>query len=206
MPFVNTREEIGERATLDGLIDGTLEELRDNTAVSLSDAKTGLFKNHLGLKTIVLPNFIIGGNQYFSTANVNNDSTSPYIPAAEIIVIKCSNFSSTFGHCGNVRVFDLYRTAGGGIAGYMFKRCYNMDTLIIRNQDIVGLNQTTNVFDYTPFASGGTGGTLYVPSALISSYQSATNWSTILGYANNQILPIEGSIYDGYYADGSPIE
>lgn len=27
-----------------------------------------------------------------------------------------------------------------------------------------------------------------------------------LGYANNQILPIEGSIYETKYADGTPIE
>ena len=52
--------------------------------------------------------------------------------------------------------------------------------------------------------SNGSGGTLYVPQALISTYQSATNWSTILGYANNQILPIEGSIYENQYADGTP--
>ena len=48
-------------------------------------------------------------------------------------------------------------------------------------------------------------GKLYVPSSLISSYQAATNWSTILGYANNQILPIEGSMYETQYADGTPI-
>ena len=65
----------------------------------------------------------------------------------------------------------------------------------------------SNVNAFTgAFASGGTGGTLYVPQALIASYQSATNWSTILGYANNQILPIEGSIYETQYADGTPIE
>ena len=50
-----------------------------------------------------------------------------------------------------------------------------------------------NAFVGTPFASGGSGGTLYVPAALIPSYQSATNWSTILGYANNSIQAIEGS-------------
>ena len=56
-----------------------------------------------------------------------------------------------------------------------------------------------------PFANGKSGGTLYVPADMISSYQSATNWSTILGYANNQILPIEGSIYETQYVDGTPI-
>lgn len=82
----------------------------------------------------------------------------------------------------------------------------NLATLIIRNADAVPTLGNISWFNNTPFASGKAGGTLYVPSALISSYQSATNWSTILGYANNQILPIEGSIYETQYADGTPIE
>ena len=54
---------------------------------------------------------------------------------------------------------------------------------------------------------------LYVPNDLISSYQSASNWSTILGYANNQIKSIESTHTDPnapidltlYYIDGTPI-
>lgn len=37
---------------------------------------------------------------------------------------------------------------------------------------------------------------LYVPSAQVAGYQAAANWSTILGYANNNILPVEGSPYE----------
>ena len=70
-----------------------------------------------------------------------------------------------------------------------------------------------NWFSSTPFASGGTGGTIYVPSARLSAYQSATNWSTIIGYANNQIKTIESTHTDPdapidlttHYADGTPI-
>lgn len=77
--------------------------------------------------------------------------------------------------------------------------------LIIRKASVVPL-QNVGAFASTPFASGGTGGTLYVPNALISSYQSANNWSTILGYASNSIQAIEGSYYETHYADGTPIE
>ena len=82
-----------------------------------------------------------------------------------------------------------------------FFRCAVLNTLVLRNNTICKLSGI-GAFQSSPFASGGTGGTLYVPSALISSYQSATNWSTILGYENNKILPIEGSIYETKYADG----
>lgn len=80
----------------------------------------------------------------------------------------------------------------------------NVSVLIMRSPSVVSLSNI-NSFPPATFGSNGTGGTLYVPSALISSYQSATNWSTILGYTNNQILPIEGSIYETQYADGTPI-
>lgn len=87
-----------------------------------------------------------------------------------------------------------------------FNGCTSLTNLIIRRTSSVCALTNINAFTNTPFASGGTGGTLYVPQSLISSYQSASNWSTILGYANNQILPIEGSIYETQYADGTPIE
>ena len=80
-----------------------------------------------------------------------------------------------------------------------------METLILRTSTVTPLNNI-NAFNNTPFASGKTGGTLYVPSALISSYQSASNWSTILGYADNSIQAIEGSYYETHYADGTVIE
>jgi hypothetical protein len=210
LSFVNTREELGERATLDGLIDGTLEVLRDDSEVELTSASGGLFKNHLGLKTIVLPNFRLRSGQYFSTAATTTE-TSIYLPVAETIVIKLTSdyyahpTTSVFTHCDYAKVIDSYKYSGSGISTNLFYRCKSLNTLIIRNTALVALGSLT-AFTYTPFASDGTGGTLYVPSSLIAIYQSATNWSTILGYENNQILPIEGSIYDGYYADGSPIE
>lgn len=80
----------------------------------------------------------------------------------------------------------------------------NLATIIIRSSDVPTLGNNS-VFSETAFASSGTGGTFYVPRSLISSYQSATNWSTVLGYANNSIQAIEGSQYENYYADGTPI-
>ena len=85
-----------------------------------------------------------------------------------------------------------------------FSNCSSLQTLIIRKNTLSDLSNISN-FNGTPFAENGTGGILYVPQVLISEYQSATNWSTILGYTNNQILPIEGSKYKNYYADGTPI-
>ena len=78
-----------------------------------------------------------------------------------------------------------------------------MDTIILRRKiSIVTLN---NLSGWTGKFVNGTGGKLYVPQALISEYETASNWVTLLAYDNNQILPIEGSAYENYYADGTLI-
>lgn len=97
---------------------------------------------------------------------------------------------------------DLGKTYNSSIMGY-FMTDSTATILILRSPSVVPLNHIGSL--PTPFQSGKSGGTLYVPSDLISSYQSASNWSTILGYPNNRIEAIEGSIYETQYADGTPI-
>lgn len=97
------------------------------------------------------------------------------------------------------------------IKGYYFSGQYNMNILVLRRTAVVNLQN--NGFGYCSFASGGNGCTLYVPASLLESYRLATNWSTILGYANNSIKSIESTHTDPdapidltqYYADGTPI-
>ena len=116
-------------------------------------------------------------------------------------------YSSTFVNCSSLQIADLgvLGATSRGLSAQDFRGCSSLKTLILRKSDGICPLGDINCFQNSAFGSTGTGGTLYVPSALISSYQAATNWSTILGYANNQILPIEGSIYETQYADGTPI-
>ena len=46
---------------------------------------------------------------------------------------------------------------------------------------------------------------VWVPSALIASYQTATNWATRYNAGTITFHAIEGSEYEHYYADGTPI-
>lgn len=81
-------------------------------------------------------------------------------------------------------------TTNAAIIGtYAFANNSNLTSLTLPSETLVPL-ANTNAFTGTPFASGNAGGTLYVPSSLIASYQAATNWSTILGYSTNQIQAI----------------
>lgn len=118
-------------------------------------------------------------------------------------------YNNGLANCENLIGVDLY-------TGYLGSSVFANDTkfkyLVIRKGAVSSLGNS-NSFNNTPFASGKAGGILYVPASLISNYQSATNWSTILGYANNQIKSIESTATDPdapvdlttHYIDGTPI-
>lgn len=171
------------------------------------------------LTTLSLPNLIslVGSYAFGDSTNLS----SFYFP--KLTTISNTNNFNTAGSTTsaivlpslatipNNNVFNSYRGVAIDIGGtlsrfnqYVFQSSTNFNTLILRKSDVVELGNINN-FQNTPFASGKAGGTLYVPQSLISSYQSATNWSTILGYSTNSIAAIEGSQYENYYADGTQI-
>lgn len=124
-------------------------------------------------------------------------------------------YASVFKGCTNIKAVDIGGTAdsGQGFArGEAFSGDTKLNIVVLRANSVYPLSQIS-CFTNTPFASGKAGGTLYVPASLISSYESATNWSTILGYPNNQIKSIESTHTDPnapvdltlYYVDGTPI-
>lgn len=112
-------------------------------------------------------------------------------------------YTACFQNCINLLAVDV-STTFNATRQSMFANCQKLSIFIIRKNAVVALSHT-NCFNGTPFASGKTGGALYVPSAYVDSYKTATNWATILGYENNQILPIEGSDYEFFFADGTEI-
>jgi hypothetical protein len=93
------------------------------------------------------------------------------------------------GGCTKLTTCDLGPVAS--IAANGFNGDTMMKRLILRRSDSVTALTNINAFTNTPFASGKAGGILCVPSSLISAYQAATNWSTILGYSTNSIVSIE---------------
>lgn len=114
-------------------------------------------------------------------------------------------YAQVFKGCSGLEAVDIGNPYTHRFESENFGQCSSLTVLVIRKNSVVALQGGINVFISTPFASNGAGGTLYVPQALIADYQAATNWITILGYANNRIQAIEGSQYENYYADGTPI-
>ncbi len=98
------------------------------------------------------------------------------------------------------------------IGNQAFKNVASLNTLIFRSNTPLVLSFEA-VFDGTPFASSGSGGTIYIPKVLYDElgtgsaldYKAATNWSTIDSYGTITWAQIEGSIYETQYADGTPI-
>ena len=85
--------------------------------------------------------------------------------------------------------------------------------LILRNANVVVALSNVNAFQFTPFASGGKGGIIYIPKVLYDhlgdgtelDYPAATNWATLNSYGTIPWAQIEGSQYEDYYANGVPI-
>lgn len=152
------------------------------------------------------------GTNYAPTGN--NTAAFRQMPNLQYAIFPKATklYNNAFYGCTKLEAFDWL---GGQFAGSggTFQNCSNLTVLVVRKSDAICTLGAVAAFTNSPFASGKAGGTLYVPSALISSYQAATNWSTILGYANNQIKSIESTHTDPnapidltlYYVDGTPI-
>lgn len=101
--------------------------------------------------------------------------------------------SDAFRNCISLETVDLGKCVR--IDGNCFNGDSVLDTLILRKTSVCAL-ANVNAFTGTPFASGSTGGTVYVPQALIGSYQTASNWSTLYSAGTCNFVAIEGSEYE----------
>lgn len=78
-----------------------------------------------------------------------------------------------------------------------FSANWNFRTLVLRRTDTVCVLDNISALTSGQFKSGGTGGVLIVPSALVTAYTEATNWSILYGYGTNRFLPLEDYTVDG---------
>lgn len=150
--------------------------------VSMSDV-TGLkLGANFAARSIRLMRAVNTGSEGIKNLIYNNSKVQ-YIVAPVLGRVPLQMCNSCTGLLGA----DIWATSMGT---RVFSGNSKFGILVLRNSDTVCALESINAFENSKFASGKAGGTLYVPSALISSYQSATNWSTILGYSTNNILPI----------------
>lgn len=135
-----------------------------------------------------LKNDVAAANENSNYAFANCSAlTKVYIPK----VVKVSMYM--FRNCVALEELDL--PCATNIISQAFGGCTALAKVILRSNTVVSLANVA-AFASTPFAAGGTGGTVYVPEALIESYQTATNWSTLYAAGTCNFVAIEGSEYE----------
>lgn len=112
-----------------------------------------------------------------------------------------SNLGTVFGSttaacaCQQLEFCDIGSTTG--IAANAFANCYALETLVLRRTDAPCALANVSAFTNTPMSGyNNLTGTVYVPEALITSYQTATNWSTLYNAGTVTFAKIEGSDYE----------
>ena len=123
--------------------------------------------------------------------NVNAFNNDPALKAIVFPEVTTVN-GGAFRNCETLKLLDFYKvtTIRTSFCNYSF----NFNTLIIRTPQVCEFDAPTNVLQATAFDIGD-GGTIYVPANLVTRYERTL--ITILRMnPGNQILPIEGSIYE----------
>lgn len=202
--FLTRTEPTGEVTLNSTAFSITLAQFNLVTRVNIVNATTvpSNFLNKMtGLVTIFAPKVVYTSNSYLCE-NANNLLT---------VVIKRPGGNYSLAHCSKLAVVDI---SAGPIGGRnVFEKDYALKTIILRSSNVIALTSLDSLDNNTPFKSGGTGGTIYIPESLYNhlgdgtadDYKAASNWSTLDGYGTITWAKIEGSAYDGYYADGTPI-
>ena len=189
------------------------------------DSSSGLLERRTGITDVSLPNATALPHNFAQYSSITSLNAPLVQTAGQNIINRCSGMTGlvlpslndtysngAFEFATNLQYADFGGATGGTLKANTFSGNAKMSVLVLRATSAWTLD-AISAFNNTPFASGKAGGTLYVPNSLIATYQSASNWSTILGYATNQIKSIESTHTDPnapidltlYYADGTPI-
>ena len=201
--FQNTIDLLGDEVVAASIISRTITEFNDDvldkvgnagfylcdklTSVNLPNATSigqYAFNKCTALTSVNLPNATSIGQYAFNQCTA---LTSVNLPNVTII------YGTAFPKCIALTSVDLPKVTQ--IRSGAFNGCTNLKTLILRNPTVCDIFGTTTLSG-TPFASGGTGGTVYCPASLISSYQSAADWSTYYAAGTCNFVAIEGSKYE----------
>lgn len=191
----------GGDASIAEILQGTIKEISNDEATSVIKNGCSYFT---GLTKVDLPNVKTIGDSAFQTCTALAEVNLPELTTAgtsafagcaalkEISLPKLTAVSTAMFSGSGLETLDLGVATVIGVSS--LSSCAGLDTIVLRSSTLCELEYgSPSILGGTCFDSDGTGGTLYVPQALISSYEAASGWSTILGYTNNQILAIEGS-------------
>lgn len=196
----------GGNALLHSILDRSITEFIDHEIVCIGSYA---FYECKSLKTVKCNNATFAYSRAFAsctaleTADLPNCAPGAATPAylfqgcTALHTVNIPEFtrlgSRSFSGCKVLEKLDLPKV--NMIDGLSFENCTLLSVMILRNNVVASLSNI-NAFNNTPFASGGTGGTVYCPASLITQYQQATNWSTLYAAGTCNFVAIEGSEYE----------
>ena len=212
---------IGDISTGGGDPNENLIKANNNTLTSFSDDEITTIRGYMFYGNSLLTAFDfsnVTGIQIgaFMNAGLAGDVTVPNFlnPCANYIFRACPMTSITFKSgvfridisafegCRNLQAIDIGDWGNNtilNIAGASFYNTQALAALIIRGNTVFPLGSAfaATCGLSTTLATGY----IYVPSSLVTLYETATNWSAYAG----RISPIEGSIYETQWANGEAI-
>lgn len=182
---------------LNGLLHGTLTEYVNATPTAIP---ADLFKGQDKLQKIDMASVKSVGNNAFRECSALVEVNLPVLETlgsaafiyctalAEVkfpAMLRSGVTANALRYCSALKKVDFGEIdTAKGLVGYCLADCNVLEMLVIRNTDQPPKLAAT-AFNNTPIKTGT--GYIYVPSAMVDAYKSATNWSA---YAD-QIRAIE---------------
>jgi hypothetical protein len=201
--FVNTIDLLGDELTAKVIIERTITEYNDDTISLVGDYA---FHYCSALTSVDLPNATSSGNYAFNGCSALASVSLPSLTSiGQYAFSHCSALTSAYfpsvTRIGNYAFYFCSALASvilpsvTNIGQATFSWCSNLKVLVLGSKTLCPLTNKST-FNQTPFAEGKAGGTVYVPQALITEYQTATNWSTLYAAGTCNFVAIEGSEYE----------
>lgn len=173
------------------------------------------FRNCKELVSASFPNVVntYGSNQIFqgcaALKNVNMERCHTFgtgvFDGTDLEQLVLPNFETAYDilaqNCKSLKVVDLgnpTKTTGSGfIRQHAFSGCNSLEALILRHNKVVWIGNVNNLGNTPLTGYGGTySGHVYIPSALLESYKTDTNWAALYANYPEIFQPIEGSEYE----------
>jgi len=203
--FTLTDVSGGGGYSIDEFADGTI-----SGAISLTttNIRARAFKECNSITSVTAPNVTVLREQIFSTCTgltsisfggaTSVNSTQQFLACTALTSVDLPELAVPAGNmfqgCTSLEFIDFPKVERMNVSR-LFYGCNKFKTIVLRHSAVVAINN--DVFTNTPFAGyNGLTGTAYVPQSLISSYQTASNWSTLYSGGTCSFVAIEGSIYE----------
>lgn len=162
--MANTRDILGDKATLAGLVGNTLTDLEEDSVPKLRD---NACKEKNALTHIKLTGTTTIGQDAFYNCTGLTEIGENDLPLVE------SMYNDAFYGCSNL--ISAYFPSLKSIGNYAFSQCSKLAHLVLAKNSVCNL--TGNL---SGTAIGNGFGAVYVPSNLVDTYKADSNWNKYL--------------------------